>query len=118
MKVLLKPSWETKVFTIKPRVYPLSNKNWQVVDKIFDEMHRLGRLKFTTEHNPFSFPLFVVWKANAKNKRKSRVVIDIRKLNEMMLPDSYPLPLQLEIIANVQECTNLTILDAASFFYQ
>lgn len=35
-----------------------------------------------------------------------------------MLSDSYPLPLQSEIIANVQGCTNLAVLDAASFFYQ
>lgn len=35
-----------------------------------------------------------------------------------MLPDSYPLLLQSEIIANVQGCTNLAILDTASFFYQ
>ena len=44
--------------------------------------------------------------------------MDIRKLNDLMLPDSYPLPLQSEIIANVQGCTNLAVLDAASFFYQ
>lgn len=36
----------------------------------------------------------------------------------MVLPDSYPLPLQSEIIANVQGCTNLAVLAAASFFYQ
>ncbi len=31
-------------------------------------MHRLGRLKFTTEHTPFSFPVFVVWKPDASIK--------------------------------------------------
>lgn len=118
MKVLLKPGWETKVSTIKPRVYPLGNENRQVVDETFDEMHRLGRLEFTTEHTLFSFPVFVVWKADAEGKRKGRAVVDIRKLNEMVLPDSYPLPLQSEIIANIQGCTNLAVLDAASFFYQ
>lgn len=93
MKVLLKPDWETKVSIIKPRVYSLGNKNWQVVDKIFNEMHRLDYLKFTTKYTPFSFPVFVIWKPDAKGKRKSRVVVDIRKLNEMLLSDSYPLPL-------------------------
>lgn len=81
-------------------------------------MHRLSRLEFTTEHTPFSFPMFVVWKADAEGKRKGRVVVDIRKLNKMVLPDSYPLPLQSEIIANIQGCTNLAVLNAASFFYQ
>lgn len=101
MKVPLKPGWEVIVSTIKPRVYPLGNKNWQVVDETFDKMHRLGRLKFTTEHPPFSFPVFVVWKPDAEGKRKDRAVVDIQKLNEMVLPDSYFLPLQSEIIANV-----------------
>ena len=118
MKVPLKPGWEAKVSAIKSRVYPLGNEARQLVDKTFDEMHCLGRLKFTTGHTPFSFPIFIVWKLNAEDKRKGRAVVDIQKLNDTILPDSYPLPLQLEIIPNVQGCTNLAILDAASFFYQ
>ena len=35
-----------------------------------------------------------------------------------MLPDLFLLSLQSEIIANVQSCTNLAILDTALFFYQ
>lgn len=34
------------------------------------------------------------------------------------MPDAYPLPLQLDIIASVRGCTHLVILDIASFFYQ
>ena len=60
MKVPLKPGWEAKVSAIKPRIYPLGNEARQLVDETFDEMHRLGRLKFTSEHTPFSFPVFVV----------------------------------------------------------
>ena len=101
MKVPLKPGWEAKVFAIKPSVYPLGNEACQLVDEMFDEMHRLGRLKFTSGHTPFSFPVFVVWKLDAEGKRKGKAVVDIRKLNDMVLPDSYPLPLQSEIIANV-----------------
>ena len=118
MKVPLKPGWEAKVSAIKPKVYPLGNKACQLVDKTFDKMHHLGRLKFTTEHTPFSFFVFVVWKLDAESKRKGRVVVDIQKLNDMVLPDSYSLPLQSEIIANVQRYTTLAVLDAASFFYQ
>ena len=36
----------------------------------------------------------------------------------MMLLDSYLLSLQSKIIANVQGCTNLAVLDTALFFYQ
>lgn len=59
-KVLLKPGWEAKVSTIKPKVYLLGNENWQVVDKTFDKMHCLGVFKFITEQIPFSFLVFVV----------------------------------------------------------
>ncbi len=52
-----------------------------------------------------------------KIKKKSKVVVDIQKLNEMVLPDSYLLPLQSKIIANVQRYTNLTVLDIVLFFY-
>lgn len=45
-------------------------------------------------------------------------MVDIQKLNELVLLDSYPLPLQSEIITNVQGYTNLVVLDAAFFFYQ
>ena len=113
MKVPLKPSWEAKVSTIKPRIYPLGNEARQLVDETFDEMHRLGRLKFTSEHTSFSFPVFVVWKLDVEGKKKGRAVVNIRKLNDMVLPDSYSLPLQSEIIANVQESSNLAVLDAA-----
>lgn len=44
-------------------------------------------------------------------------MVDIWKLNELVLPDSYLLPLESEIIANVQGYINLTVLDTASFFY-
>lgn len=73
-------------------------------------------MKFTTNPTPFSFLVFVVWKSDSDSKRKRHAVVDIRKLNDLMLPDFYPLPLQSEIIANVQKCINLVILDAAFFF--
>ena len=118
MKVPLKTGWEVKVSAIKPRVYPLGKEAYQLVDETFDKMHRLGRLKFMSEHTPFSFPVFVVWKLDAEGKRKNRAVVNIQKPNNIVLSDSYPLSLQLEIIANVQGCTNLADLDATSFFYQ
>ena len=101
MIVPLKPGWETKVSAINPRVYPLGNETCQLVDKTFDEIHCLGRFKFTSEHTPFSFLIFVVWKLDAKGKRKGKAVVNIQKLNNMVLPDSYSLSLQSDIIANV-----------------
>ena len=118
MKVPPKPGWEAKVSAIKLRVYLMGTKACQLVDKTFDEMHCFARFKFKSEHTLFRFSVFVVWKLNAKDKRKGRAVVNIQKLNNMVLPEFYLLPHQSEIIANVQGCTNLAVLDAAFFFYQ
>ena len=75
-------------------------------------------MKFKSDPTPFSFSVFIIWKSDSEGKKKSRAVVDICKLNDLVLPNSYPLLLQSEIIANVQGCTNLAVLDAASFFYQ
>ena len=40
MKVPLKLGWEAKVSAIKPRVYPLSNDAWRLVDDTFNELHQ------------------------------------------------------------------------------
>lgn len=118
MKIPLKPGYEAKVLAIKPIIYSLGNKTCQLVYKTSDEMHCLGRFKFMSKHISFTFPIFIVWKLDAKSKKKSRAIVDIQKLNNMVFPDSYSLPLQSEIITNIQRYTNLAVLDAAFFFYQ
>ncbi len=40
----------------------------------------------------FAYPVFVVWRV-VKGKPKGRVVIDLRPLNRVTVPDNYPLPL-------------------------
>lgn len=117
MRVYLKPGSETKVSNIKPRVYLLGIKAKHLVDKIFDKMQRLGRLKYTTSHTLFRFPVFVVYKTNVKRERKVYAVVNIRKLNDLVIPDVYFFLLQSNIIVSIQGCTNLALLDATSFFY-
>ena len=118
MKIHLKPGWKLKVLAIKPKVYPLGIDNKRLVDETFDELQRLGRLKYTTSPTSFSFLVFVIWKTAANGEKKGQAVMNIRKLDNLVISDAYPLPLQLEIIVNVQGYTNLAVLDAASFFYQ
>lgn len=56
-------------------------------------MHKEGYLKFTIDPTPFSFLIFVVYKSNSDDKRKSHAVVDICKLNNLVFPDFYPFPL-------------------------
>lgn len=81
-------------------------------------MKYLGRFKYITSHNLFSFLVFAIYNTNAKKKRIGRTVVNICKLNNLVILDVYLLSLQSDIIASVLGSTNLTILDAASFFYQ
>lgn len=64
-------------------------------------MQHLSRLKYITSYTPFNFLVFVIYKTNAKGERKWYAVVDIWKLNDLVIPDAYPLPLQLDIIASV-----------------
>lgn len=98
---MLKLGWEANISATKPRVYPLGNDAWRLIDDTFDKMHKQGCLKFTTNPTFFSFPVFIVWKSDSDGKRKGCIIVDIRKLNNLVLSDSYSLPLQSEIIANV-----------------
>ena len=75
-------------------------------------------MSWTSEPTPFSYPVFVVWKTMPNGKRKGRVVVDLRGLNQLAQTDVYPIPLQSDIIAAVQGCQYITVIDCASFFYQ
>lgn len=81
-------------------------------------MQYLDRLKYTTLYPSFNFPIFDVYKTNVKREKKKRAVVNICKLNDLVIPDAYPLPLQLDIIASVQRCTNIAVLDTITFFYE
>lgn len=98
-------------------MYPLGIKARYLVDKMFDKMYRFSCLKYTTLHTFFSFSVFVVYKTNAKGEKKGRVVVNIRKLNDLVVLDAYLLPLQSNIIASVQGYINVAVLDAAFSFY-
>lgn len=55
---------------------------------------------------------------NTPTSRKGRVVVDIRALNQITMPDAYPMPIKSEIIAALAGCPFISLMDCASFFYQ
>ena len=119
MKITLRDDWQSRLpSTNKAKIYTLGHRDREVVDKTFDEMQQKGRLEYTTQPTPFSYPVFVVWKALPDGSRKGRAVIDIRGLNDLIVPDVYPVPLQSEVIARLLGCTHIAVIDATSFFYQ
>lgn len=121
MTVPLIEGWEKHMNSLSTKPYPLSSKDKKVVDDTFDKLHSYGKMEHSTEPTPFGFPVFVVWKQvmeNGKLVQKGRAVVDIRGLNKIVVKDSYPVPLQADLIASLCDCRYLTTVDAVSFFYQ
>ncbi len=59
MKILLKSDWESKV-SGKAKVYPLSNRDRELVDETFDKLHQLGWMSWSKDATPFSYPVFYI----------------------------------------------------------
>jgi hypothetical protein len=73
----------------------------------------------TPTNSGWNFPLLVVpKKLNASGKRKWRICIDFRKLNEITVCDSYPLPSIQDILDKVGRARYFTALDCASGYLQ
>lgn len=69
--------------------------------------------------SPWSSPLWVVpKKLDASGKRKWRIVIDYRKLNDITIGDAYPLPNIEDILDQLGHSKYFTTLDLASGFHQ
>jgi hypothetical protein len=120
LRVPLLPNWEEKT-KLSTKVYPLSEKDREIVDHEFDKLQNQGRMSWTTQPTPFAFPVFVVWRtvnSDGNTQRKRRVVVDIRGLTKITVADSYPLPLQTDITSAVRGAAFISTVDCASFFYQ
>ena len=104
------------------KVYPLGQRDREVVDKEFDQMHVESRMSWTDRPTPHGYPVFVVWKtvrpSGKPPERKGRVVTDIRGLNKKAETDAYPMPLQTDITSAVKDSPFISTMDATSFFHQ
>ncbi len=100
------------------KVYPLGPKDCKVINKAFDKLNEQGRMSWSYQLTPFSLPCFVIWRCMLDRSQKGRAVVDIRTLNKITLPDTYPMLLQEIILAAILGCSYISTIDAASFFYQ
>lgn len=89
----------------------------QDVHEQIQEMLENGIIQ--NSRSPYSSPIWVVpKKTDASGKRKVRVVIDYRKLNDKTIDDKYPMPQIEEILDNLGKSTYFTTLDLKSGFHQ
>jgi len=115
LKVPLVDGWQNMKFNY--RSYPLGREEQAIIDKTHDKLHEQGRMEWVDGPTPFALPVFVAYR-NLNNERKGRAVVDLRAVNRASVPDSYPLPLQHEIIESIRGKKFLTVIDASKFFLQ
>ncbi|KAF4467855.1 reverse transcriptase [Fusarium albosuccineum] len=77
-------------------------KDQKFIDENFDLLHHQGRMEWVKGPDALVAPVFVVWKT-VNGVPKGRVVVDLRTLNGVTVPDSYPLPRQEHVIQSLRE---------------
>lgn len=115
MKVPLVDGYQNAKLNSRP--YPLSRKDRDFLDKIHDGLHEQGRMEWVNEASVFAHPVSIV-KRVVHGEEKGRAVVDLRALNKHAVPDSYPLPLQSDVMDSIRGKGFLTVIDATSFFFQ
>ena len=70
-------------------------------------------------HSPWNFPILAVpKKLDASGKRKWRICVDFRKLNDVTVGDSFPLPNIQDILDKLGKARHFSALDCASGYWQ
>ena len=85
MPINLKSNWEKNLKT--HRMYFLNNDDKKIIDEIFDNFHRIEKMKWSKKFTFFEFSTFVTWRTIVKDEkkiRKDKTMIDIRNLNVIM----------------------------------
>jgi len=102
---------------VNVRPYRLPERHKTEVNRQTQEMLRNKIIR--TSVSQWNAPLLVVpKKADASGKPKLRVVVDFRKLNDLTIGDSFPLPNITEILDQLGNAKYFTTLDLASGYHQ
>ena len=87
------------------KIYPLSPNEQAELDAFLDENLKSGRIR--PSKSPMASPVFFVKKKDGS----LRLVQDYRKLNDMTVKNSYPLPLISDLVNKLSKARYFTKLD-------
>ena len=87
------------------KIYPLSPNEQAELDAFLDENLKSGRIR--PSKSPMASPVFFVKKKDGS----LRLVQDYRKLNDMTIKNSYPLPLISDLVNKLSKAKYFTKLD-------
>jgi hypothetical protein len=69
--------------------------------------------------SPWNSPILVVpKKLDSSGKRKCRIVVDFRKLNDVTVVDSFPIPVISDVLDSLGKSKYFSTVDCASGFWQ
>ncbi|OJT11428.1 Retrovirus-related Pol polyprotein from transposon 297 [Trametes pubescens] len=91
--------------------FPGSPAKREVMDAQMDKWIELGVIEPSV--SPWGAPAFIVYRNG-----KPRMVVDYRKLNELTIPDEFPLPRQEDIMHALSGAQWLSTMDALAGFTQ
>lgn len=115
LKIPLVEGWQK--MKLASRGYPLSRKDRAFLDEHHEKLYEKGRFEQALEPSPFASAMFVVWR-KVHGEEKGRVVVDLRPLNKVAIPDNYPLLLQADVILALRGKLFITIINVTGFFHQ
>ena len=103
----------TSKIPINLRPYPCNQIDQATIDNQIENL-----LKYNLIHKSFSPYSGPVTLADKKDEgKRSRLCTDLRKLNEITVPDNFPFPLFNDIIDLLYDCEYFTTLDITSGFW-
>lgn len=95
--------------------YPMAMKD--SIEKEISKLLDHGIIR--RSKSPYNAPVWAVpKKLNASGIREDRMVIDFRKLNEITIPDRYPIPEINEVLAQLGKNEYFSVIDLKSGFHQ
>ena len=97
---------------IKQVPYRVNPEQRAVLSREITAMLELGLIK--EDHSPWSSPVVLVKKPDGS----SRVCVDYRKINQLIAPDSYPLPRLEDCIESVGRAKFISKFDLLKGFFQ
>lgn len=105
---------ETPVYS---RYYPYPMHLKDEVESQIQELLDNGIIR--PSRSPYNSPIWIVpKKLDASGKKKYRLVIDYRKLNEDTIPDKYPIPNINDILPQLSKSKWFSVIDLKSGFHQ
>lgn len=103
---------------INIRQYPLKESVHTVIDQRVAEWLKDGVIEITTKAR-WAFPIVVAAKKDQDGKKtKFRVCLDLRRLNQVIQGDAYPIPRITDVFRNFRNAKYFTTLDMADGYHQ